>query len=183
VWFVWWGGRGPYPPGKETNIAFILRSGPGEFPKTKDDQLCFLMNNGQYIGHKAPVYPFVNALDDATGFAFPGHDIHHLPTAFTDALQNMQSGGVLNIYFGLFASIPEWPATSFTMSQVTPPPSSIQASGKGDGLDFSWVDLTDTTWGTPPTNINDTVYNIYGGPGEGELLLQANLWPAARAAG
>ena len=150
VWYVNWPDRGPCPPGKETNIAFILRSGPtGEFPKEQDDQLCFLMNNGQYIGYislngESPGYPFVNALDDATGFAFPGHDIHHLPTAFTDAVQNTRSWGVLNIYFGQFASIQEWPAISFTMSQVTPPLSSIQASGKGDGLDFAWVDLTDT---------------------------------------
>ena len=41
VWYVNFADRGPYPPGKETNIAFILRSGPGEFPKEKDDELCF----------------------------------------------------------------------------------------------------------------------------------------------
>jgi hypothetical protein len=37
-------------------------------------------------------------------------------------------------------------------------------------------------WGTPPTmlyanssmDINNAVYNIYAGPGEGELFLQAN---------
>ena len=85
----------------------------------------------------------MNALDDATGFAFPGHEIHQLPeTPFTDALQNTQSGLVLKIYFGQFASFQEWPAVSFTMSQVTPPLSRIQASGKGGGLDFAWVDLT-----------------------------------------
>src|SRR5271165_5308477 len=67
VWYVNWPGRGPCPPGKETNIALLLRS---------DGQLCFLMNSGQYIGYILDFgpFPFVNALDDSTGFVFPGHD-------------------------------------------------------------------------------------------------------------
>ena len=103
VWYVNWPGRGPCPPGKETNIAFLLRS---------DGQLGFLMNSGQYIGYILDFgpFPFVNALDDSTGFVFPGHDIHQLTTAFTDTLQNMRSRRVLNIIWGRFVSSQELPA-------------------------------------------------------------------------
>ena len=93
VWYVYWPDRGPYPPGKETNIAFLLRS---------DGQLCFLMNSGQYIGYDGGIYPFVNALDEATGFAFPGHDIRNLPTSFTGALQSTKSNKFLGDLWGMF---------------------------------------------------------------------------------
>src|SRR5437868_1317470 len=75
LWYVYDPEPGPYPPGKETNIAFLL--------------------------------------GDVFGF-------------------------LLDWWSTLKWVIP------YTMSQVTPPLSSIQASGKGDGLDFAWVDLTDT---------------------------------------
>src|SRR6185503_2193388 len=48
------GSGGPYPPGKETNIAFIYRT---------DGQLCFLLNNGQYVGLESDLFlNFVSTL-------------------------------------------------------------------------------------------------------------------------
>ena len=38
---------GPYPPGKETNTALVLRA---------DGQLCFLLNNGNYVGTTTLIY-------------------------------------------------------------------------------------------------------------------------------
>jgi len=128
----------PAPPAKVVNIAFLLRA---------DGQLCLLLNNGQYVGYQSVDYEFsfVSTLESATGFAFPGHNPQSLPTPFTGQIQHTTNGTLLicTEVFGQYP--PTAPAPpSFTMTQVTPTFPSIMASGTGNGLDFAWVDLTDT---------------------------------------
>lgn len=86
LWYIESPQREPYPPGKETSIAFLLRS---------DGQLCFLMNNGQYVALGQGL-PFVSRLGDAVGFAFPGLDSRNLPTPFSSLIKEL----VTNTYIG-----------------------------------------------------------------------------------
>jgi len=130
VWFVN-GEGGPFPPGMETNIAFILRD---------DSKLCFLMNSGHYV---ADAVGFVKTLAKASGFAFPGHDHRNLPAHFDSKLQTLPDGTFLYELRGIFIpGVIESAGQSFTVSQVTPSLASVQASRNGDGLDFAWLDLT-----------------------------------------
>ena len=50
-----------------------------------------------------------------------------------------QGGVYLTALFGDTESESNPP--SYPISQVTPPLASVQASGKGDGLDFAWIEL------------------------------------------
>jgi uncharacterized protein YjbI with pentapeptide repeats len=130
LWFVHSGGF-PYPPDKETNIGFILRA---------DSKLCFLMNNGKYLGFGTG---FVDTLAEATGFAFPGHDFRNLPAQFTSRIQSLHDDRFLYQLLGLLLSgVVEQFGLQFLISQVTPPLASVEASGKGDGVDFAWLDLS-----------------------------------------
>ena len=130
------------PPGKESNIALLL---------VDAGQLCFLvflLNNGQYPGRRpTPIeendpFPLVNTLEEAMPFFLPGVDLRKLGTKFDGKIMVIEGGFV-------FPAYPPWVVTTgfdyssaCSISQVTPSLASIQASGKGDGLDFAWVDLS-----------------------------------------
>ena len=135
---LWGVMRNAYPPGKETNIAFFLRD---------DSKLCFMLNNGKYVGGGLG---FCHTLAEAIGFAFPGHDPGKLPTSFATKIQNLETNmfvfdARLDAIWYLTSGMIEQSAPGFRLSQVTPPLASVQANGKGDGVDFSWLDLTGVT--------------------------------------
>ena len=134
---LWVVGQGNvFPPGKETNVAFFLR---------EDRQLCLLLNNGKWVGDGNV---FVQALAQATAFTFSGHDSSNLPTAFNAKILVPQFGHTLfdevfdHTWFLVHNQLKEEFAPVFSMSQLTPPLESVQAKNNGDGLDFSWLDLT-----------------------------------------
>ena len=136
VWFMQ-GQGGPFPPGNEINIAFILRA---------DYQVCFLMNTGKYIGFMSDLLVFVNTLEDATGFTFPRQDYRNLPTRFDGQIGTIADGKLVGNFAGMLISGQDGQSgIKFTISQVTPTMAGLQASGKGEGLDFAWVDLTGAT--------------------------------------
>jgi uncharacterized protein YjbI with pentapeptide repeats len=141
----------PPVPVRSTHVAFILRD---------DGKLCFLLNNGQSLKHKQievgggeetqtlTVYAFQSTIDGAVSFALPGQDLQKLPANLTTQIQDPTDGTYVvvqpadegPVFCGYSAS--QMGPFSFAVSQVTPTLASIQASGKGDGLDFAWVDLT-----------------------------------------
>ena len=142
-------------PDRSGHVAFILRD---------DGKLCFLLNNGQSLTSSSlqvgdgeetyyiEIYVFKNTIDGAVTFAFPGQDIQKLPANFTTLIQEVTNGNYLvvqpsNSYVLVFTAFApgQMSPFSFTVSQVTPPLASVQASGNGDGLDFAWVDLTGGT--------------------------------------
>ena len=125
---------GPFLPGKETNTALILRA---------DEQLCFLLNNGQYLGSDEGQLVFVDTLDQASGFAFPGYDFNNVAIRCPLFKRRRTATSVCVVGPGDFLSLfDQGSATVFTISQVTPSLYSLRATGKGDGCDFAWVDFT-----------------------------------------
>jgi len=128
------------PHKNNQNIAFVLRD---------DGQLCFLLNNGQYVAYLDRYFVWENfPLESAAAFTFPGQDTHQLQTIFSSWIKyNDQFVMAAGFPTNVFVPTSEEPDKEFGYSmylmwQVTPPPSVIKASGKGDGLDFAWVDLT-----------------------------------------
>jgi len=141
MWYVNNPAGGPYPPGKETNIAFIAsdQSERGEFR--------ILLNNGQYVtAREDNRLGFTSELEDAVYFSFMTPELP--PESFTGRMimigtdgftwigDDPNAGGFL--VNGL--SVNEGPM--FEVSQVTPTLESFLEGDKGDGLDFAWVDLT-----------------------------------------
>jgi len=123
---------GPFPPGKETNVAILARA---------DGQLCFLLNDGSYVGYTIPECPPVKTLDEAATFSFPGHDLNTTP--FDSHIQTTQDGWTLRDFTSELCSLGDLPhATMFTISQVTPPVYKLADNAKCDGFDFAWIDLS-----------------------------------------
>ena len=123
---------GPYPPGIETDIAFILR---------EDGELCFLLNNGKYVYYIFD-FVFVDTLDEASGFIFPGHDFRNLTPSFNSYIQT--ANGLMCLPEGgqvLISGCQQQFAIPFAISQVTPSLDSLPEQ-KGDGCDFAWVDFS-----------------------------------------
>ena len=131
---------GPYPPGKEINIAIFQRD---------DGQMFFQLNNGLWVQFVHD-FPFVDTIDQASPFVFVGHEIDIVhPTPFNSQIQSIE-GGVLCLADGgefiLSACEPQF-LTTFTISQVTPPFIVLGDSPQADGLDFSWLDLSNRGFG------------------------------------
>ena len=108
-------------------------------------------------------------------FFLPGVDLRKLGTKFDGKIMVIEGGFV-------FPAYPPWVVTTgfdyssaCSISQVTPSLASIQASGKGDGLDFAWVDLS----GADLQNLSLTKADFSHCHFEGTILSNASFAGAA----
>jgi uncharacterized protein YjbI with pentapeptide repeats len=127
----------PPPPVKEMNIAFILRD---------DGQLCFLLNNGSYVYLSGEEFDWWKnvTLENAAGFVLPQQDPQNPPAIYIGWLQSNGLYAMIDPIDASFVTttIPDSYFGPYIITQVTLSPPSIKKIGTGEGMDFSWVDLT-----------------------------------------
>jgi uncharacterized protein YjbI with pentapeptide repeats len=172
VWYIKGPAGGYFPAGRETNIAFLLRS---------DGQVCFLLNNGQYVGYQNNKLVLVSTLEQATPLVFdPEPQSFPLPSPM-EASFRLVDGTIMIDRNGAFVGGFRTEDYPYSMSQVTPPLTSLEESGKGDGLDLAWLDLSGANFDHSSfvkadfSNCNLTGVTFVGCNLSGAILTNADL--------
>jgi uncharacterized protein YjbI with pentapeptide repeats len=125
------------PAIKATNFAFIRGS---------DSKLYFQMNNGKYVQCSFYSFRFADTLAEAANFSFPGHEQFDPPTSFHSRIEVVGTDRfMVHVQGSVIAGYKPKTDDKYTISQITPSLATVQATGKGDGFDFGWVDFTGAT--------------------------------------